>query len=270
MEQLRRDFHGFFCFFVSSFHPFKTVIMKKTLFFLGFSLFLLQTQVFATIQSTKAVLQETKPHLSFKQRVFTYFMQRKIRRLKAQNPVFFAQKDSSDRECVFIKLKQGQTISAKIISMDEKNIIYTLCNQANTAEGTVRLEQVNYVTDAQHRMIFNNQPKTRMMGVPTKGDKYARTSITALVIALGSLLLGIISTFTGLFALDEEGIFAGLIFGLVFVFGIITSFISGIMSLSQIAHTPPNQENSKFLAVLSTIIGGLFTLLLLLTLADNF
>jgi small nuclear ribonucleoprotein (snRNP)-like protein len=243
--------------------------MKKTLIFIVFNFLMMQNAVFATIQKLpeKAVpLQETKPHFSFKQKVFTYLIQRKIRRLNAKQP----QKSKGLQDCVTITLKNGRTISATIISMDDKNIAYRLCDQVNTAEGNVRVEQVAYVTDAQNRTIFSNQPKMVKTGQPTSGDKNATASITALAIALGAAVLAL---FTLLSTFNLNGSSGGettsIALSLIFVIGIVVSFITGLISLGQMATTPPQRDGSKFLAILSTIISGLFVLLMLLAIASN-
>jgi hypothetical protein len=244
--------------------------MKKALIFIVLSLMVLQNAAFATIQKTpeKAVHLQKR---SFKQKVFTYLIQRKIRRLNAKQPILFAQKGMGTEECVTITLKNGRSILATIVSMDDKNIAYKLCDHSNTAEGTVRVEQVLYVTDAQNRMIFNNQPKTLQTGVLTKGDKNATISISALAIALVSIILAFISALSafGNGGSSEDGAIA-IVLLLVFVIGIVVSLITGIMSLSQMATTPPQRESSKFLAILSTIIAGLFTVLILLNLSSGF
>jgi hypothetical protein len=246
--------------------------MKKVLTFIFLSFLMLQKQAFATIQKAPenaVILQKTKPHLSFKQKVFTYLIQRKIRRFQAKQPTLLAQKGNLLQECVTITLKNGRTILATILSMDDKNITYKLCDHANAAEGTVRIEQVSYVTDAQNRMIFNNQPKTLKTGASTSGDKNAITSISALIIALAAVILAFfsaLSSFGGGGGNSETMLIA---LALIFVVGIIVSFISGIMSLSHMATTPPQKDSSKFLAILSTIISGLFVVLMLLNLVAN-
>jgi hypothetical protein len=245
--------------------------MNKILTFIILTFLALQNQVFATIQKVpeNAVLQHAKPHLSFKQKVFTYLIQRKIRRLNAKHATLLAQKGNHLQECVTITLKNGRTISATIVSMDDKNIIYKLCDQPNIAEGTVSVEQVAHITDAQNRMIFNNQPRILKAGEPTKGDKNATISITALVIALGSVLIGFITALSSLFGGSDNFEILGFILPILFLGGILVSFISGLASLVHMAHTPPQRESSKFLAVLSTIISGLFIVLLLLLLGTG-
>jgi small nuclear ribonucleoprotein (snRNP)-like protein len=246
--------------------------MNKILIIIILNLIVLQNEVFATIQkvSEKAVLlQKTKPHLSFKQKVFTYLIQRKMRHLNAKKSPIFAPKGNHLQECVTITLKNGRTILGTIISMDDKNIAYKLCDQSNTAEGTVRIEQVAYVTDAQNRMIFNNQPKSQKTGEITKGDKNATISISALAIALGSVILAFFSALSSFGnSGGDETLVSGLL--IVFIIGIVVSLITGIMSLSQMAKTPPQRESSKFLAILSTIIAGLFVVLMLLNLSSGF
>ena len=246
--------------------------MKKVLTFIVLNFLVLQNQVFATIQKVpeKAVVsQNAKPSLSFKQKVFTYLIQRKIRRLTAQQPVILTPKGHSLQECVTITLKNGRTISATIVSMDDKNITYKLCDQTNIAEGTVRIEQVAYVTDAQNRMIFNNQTKLLKAGEPTKGDRNAVVSITALVIALGAVILGFIVALSSLFESNEGSDSLGIILSLLFVIGMLVSFITGIASLSDMAKVEPQKESSRFLAMLSTIVSGLFIVLMLLFLVNN-
>ncbi len=238
--------------------------MKKVLAFIILSFLMLQKPVFATIQKVPenaATLQKNKPHLSFKQKVFTYLLQRKIRLLNAKRHTLLVKKGNGLDECVTITLKNGRSILATILSMDDKNITYKLCDHANATEGTVRIEQVASVTDAQNRMIFNNQPKRLKTGELTKGDKNAVTSITALVIALGSVLFGFIAAFTSLFGFDGSSESSGILLMLIFVIGIVISFITGILSLSQMAKIEPQKDSSKFLAILSTIISGLFVLL---------
>ncbi len=251
--------------------------MKKVLTFIILSFLMLQNEVFATIQKAPenaVLLQKTKPHLSFKQKVFTYLIRRKMRLLNAKQHTLLVKKGNALEDCVTIRLKNGRSILATILSMDDKNITYKLCDHENTAEGIVRIEQVASVTDAQNRMIFNNQPKILKTGERTRGDKNATTSISALVIALGALILGIFFAFTAL--LDSLGNGGGennavlsIILGIIFFVGILVSFITGIMSLSDMASTPPQKESSKFLAILSTIISGLFVALMLLSIAGR-
>jgi small nuclear ribonucleoprotein (snRNP)-like protein len=223
-----------------------------------------QNQVFATIKKIPenvVALQNAKPSLSFKQKVFTYLIQRKIRHL--------AKKGNLLQECVTITLKNGRMISATIVSMDDKNIIYKRCDQTNATEDTVQVKQVAYVMDAQNRMIFNNQPQLLNASEPTKGDKNATISITSLVIALGSVLLAFIIALSSLFGNRGSFEIMGIILSFVFIIGILVSFISGMVGLGQMANTPPQKESSRFLAVLSTIISGLFVVLMLLFLANN-
>jgi hypothetical protein len=239
---------------------------------------MLQNQVFATIQPVSekaAILQTTKPKGSLKQRIFTRLLQRKIRHLSATQPALFAQKDSTGRECVTITLKNGRTILGTIISMDEKNITYKFCDHSNEAEGTIRVEQVAHVTDAQNRMIFNNQPTSVRTGVLTKGDKNATASVSALLIAFGAVILAFFAALSSFFnSFSNSGSSSGetlvIALALVFIIGIIVSFVTGIMSLTQMAKTPPQRESSKFLAILSTIVSGLFLLLMLLNLGAGF
>jgi hypothetical protein len=261
---------NYFChFFVISFIT-KYLIMKKALLITLLNFFLLQNDAFATIQKIpeNAVL---KPHLSFKQKVFTYFLQKKIRYALAQQPNRIVPKDSSGHDCVQMKLKRGSTIAATIISMDDKTIIYKLCDHPNIAEGTIRLEQVAHVTDANQRIIFNNEPKSNRIGELTKGDKYSAASFAALGIALIAMLLAVV---TGISILASslggrsngtETLFFALT--LTFVVGMLVSFIAGIAALADMAKTPPQKSGSKFSATLSTILSGLVVLLMLVRFA---
>jgi hypothetical protein len=244
--------------------------MNKILIINILILMVLPNQLWATIQKapTNAVTaQNVKQNLSLKQRVFSYLIQRKMRRLQAKQTT---QNNILLRECVTITLKNGRTIWATILTMDDNKIVYKFCNSENTAEGTVLLEQVASVTDAQNRTIFNNRPKILKVGEPTKGDRYATLSISALGIALGSALLATI-IFVSVGAGSFEGIFLGLGlfilgFGLLILsfISIIVSFIAGIMSLVQMATTPPQKEYSRLFAIVSTVVLGLFVLLMLI------
>jgi hypothetical protein len=247
--------------------------MKKALLITLLNFFLLQNDAFATIQKIpeNAVL---KPHLSFKQKVFTYFLQKKIRYALAQQPHRIAPKDSSGHDCVQMKLKRGSTIAATIISMDDKIITYKLCDHLNIAEGTIRLELVAHIKDTNNRIIFNNEPnddKSNRIGELTKGDKYATTSVTALGIALVAMVLAILAAFSALFvslsgnSSGTEMLFFALV--LTFVVGMLVSFIAGIAALAHMAKTPPQKSGSKFSATLSTILSGLVVLLMLIRFA---
>jgi hypothetical protein len=239
--------------------------MKKILIISILSLFFKQNDAFATIQKTPEKIVPLQK-LSFKQRLFTYLIQRKMRCLNAKQPMRFVQNGKDLQDYMTITLKNGSIILATIISMDDKNITYKRCEQSNTAQETVGLEQVAQVTDAQNRMIFNNLPKMLKAGELTRGDKNATVSIWALVAAFVAFLLTTIFAFAS--ARDREGGASALISGflLTFVIGIVVSFITGIISWVQTTTTPPQKEFSKFSAILSTLISGLCIVLMLLTL----
>ncbi len=249
-------------------------MMKKTLIFILLNVFCLQYAVFATIQkapiatSESTVLKTTEPKLSFKQRVMTYFLQRKIQRIIAKSSYVRAAKDSTDRNCVKIVLKRGTVIYAQISSMDEKNITYKLCEQSNRSEGTISLTNVSQITDSKGRMIFNNESKPAQLVSQTLGRKYANMSVTALLVAVGAVLLTIIAIASSFGGGSNSDIFSSVLFGVfavsTFVVGILASFIWGIMALIELGKSSNENSGSKALAGLATVISGLvifFTLL---------
>jgi hypothetical protein len=249
-------------------------MMKKTLIFILLNVFCLQYAVFATIQkapiatSESTVLKTTEPKLSFKQRVMTYFLQRKIQRIIAKSSYVRAAKDSTDRNCVKIVLKRGTVIFAQISSMDEKNITYKLCEQSNRSEGTISLTNVSQITDSKGRMIFNNESKPAQLVSQTLGRKYANMSVTALLVAVGAVLLTIIAIASSFGGGSNSDIFSSVLFGVfavsTFVVGILASFIWGIMALIELGKSSNENSGSKALAGLATVISGLvifFTLL---------
>jgi hypothetical protein len=249
-------------------------MMKKTLIFILLNVFCLQYAVFATIQkapiatSESTVLKTTEPKLSFKQRVMTYFLQRKIQRIIAKSSYVRAAKDSTDRNCVKIVLKRGTVIYAQISSMDEKNITYQLCEQSNRSEGTISLTNVSQITDSKGRMIFNNESKPAQLVSQTLGRKYANMSVTALLVAVGAVLLTIIAIASSFGGGSNSDIFSSVLFGVfavsTFVVGILASFIWGIMALIELGKSSNENSGSKALAGLATVISGLvifFTLL---------
>ncbi|MEN9611087.1 MAG: hypothetical protein RLZZ628_1901 [Bacteroidota bacterium] len=249
--------------------------MKKILVLLLLQFFCLQMTSFATIRvdtgSIKAHLPlkstGSKAPLTFKQRFFTYWLQKKIRYV-AQQSNRIAQKDSSGQDCVQIKLKRGSTIAAMIVSMDDKTITYKLCESLNTGEGTIRLEQVARIIDANNKMIFNNEAKLSSAVELTKGDKYASISVNALGIALIAMVLAVGAAFLAIWGSlfsssnQAEVLFAALV--LTFMIGTVVSFIAGIAALLQMAKMTPQKTLSKFSATLSTIISGAVLLLMLL------
>jgi hypothetical protein len=248
--------------------------MKKTLIFILLNVFCLQYAVFATIQkapittSESTVLKTTEPKLSFKQRVMTYFLQRKIQRIIAKSSYVRAAKDSTDRNCVKIVLKRGTVVFAQISSMDEKNITYKLCEQSNRSERTISLANVSQITDSKGRMIFNNESKPAQLVSQTQGRKYANRSVSALLIAVGAVLLTIIAIASSFGGGSSSDITSSVLFGvfsvLTFVVSIIASFIWGIMALIELGKSTHENSGSKFLAGTATVISGLvifFTLL---------
>jgi hypothetical protein len=246
--------------------------MKKTLILILLSGFWGQKDVFAAIQPISehtVTLRAAKPHLSFKEQVFAYFLQRKIQRLSTKQMPFFASKDSSGRECVHILLKQGHTISATIVRTDDKNITYQLCNQENAAEGTLEIERVASITDAQNRIIFKNQPKVVLASEPNIGDKTASASIWVLLLGL---LAGVLTIFFGVLAIVDSlgrnntgsNETLTVTFGILFLLSIVSSLVLGIVSLVQQAKIPSQKLSSKIWAMLSTIISGIIILWLLL------
>jgi hypothetical protein len=233
-------------------------IMNKILIINILILMVLPNQLWATIQKAPAnavTLQNVKPKLSLKQKVFTYLIQHKIRRLNAKSPKRDTPKNRLLQECVTIRLTNGRTIWATIVNMDEENIRYKLCDDKDTAEGTVRVEQVANVTDAQNRTIFTNQPKRLKTGALTKGDRHARVSISAFLIAISSIILAILAS-ASFSKGGEDGTQVLILIGAVIIYSIfmIASVIAGVLSWIDMLKTPPQNKNSKIFASVSTII----------------
>jgi preprotein translocase subunit SecF len=258
-------------------------MMKKTLIFILLNVFCLQYAVFATIQkapiatSESTVLKTTEPKLSFKQRVMTYFLQRKIQRIIAKSSYVRAAKDSTDRNCVKIVLKRGTVIFAQISSMDEKNITYQLCEQSNRTEGTISLANVSQITDSKGRMIFNNESKPAKLVSETKGRKYANISLIALLVAAGAVVLTIIAIAAsfggGNGSNSVREFFSDMLFAaaavFTFVVSILVSFIMGIMALIELGKSTNENSGSKVLAGIATVISGLVIFFTLLGLAGG-
>jgi hypothetical protein len=244
--------------------------MQKILLFSILNFFLFQNPVFATIQSLPKdiVLKETPQKRTFKQKVLNYIVQRKMQRFMAPKSFLGASRDSSARPCVQIQLKNGSVLSGTIVSLDEKAITYKLCGQPQTETHHINLTDVSSMTDAEGRVIFNNEKKIiQRVGRLTKGDHAATISMLSILLIGISIALMLLFLLVG--PMDGPNLLSLLVFGILFFGGILTGLISGIYALIQMKKNPPQKVNSKLKAISGTILSGLLALVMLVVAFKN-
>jgi hypothetical protein len=232
----------FICFFVTSLHHSKILIMKKTLVFIVLQFFCLQKEAFATIQ--KISILEKKHDLSpFKQQMILFLQPKR---------------DTSKEECVQIHLKNGIIIYGKVSGMDETQLLVQPCAPKDAQILSIPIITFSQVTDNHGKIIFNNKPKPILGKTEKRGVRLANFSLGSVITGIVGVLLLVLLPRTA--TVESEGFIfpkmTSLGNFLIFLFlgGLALGFIIGVISLMTLKRFKNKNANLKALIGIAPVL----------------